>query len=158
MSVFIDSDKPNTIQRVLLVAMGVFIPPLPIYLLTEPNFTILTTEFWISVVLTLLGHVPGVLFAVYFVLIGFDKVSEAREGYIVIGDEDDLEANPVGQPDLAQQPAVAEPPHQDLSISKVEPPQTTSNEPEPPRYEDIVGHDQPQQSDSKQSGDHKVQT
>lgn len=164
MSVYADSNNPNSCQKILLVAMGLFVPPLPVFLLTEPNFSIWTMEFWITVVLTILGHVPGVLFAIYFVLIGFDKAKAGREGYIVIDEERDLEANPQPEsvPEFVPESAPEDPvpaSQPELAISKVEAPEPTeSNEPEPPRYEDIVSPDQHYQSDSKQSGDNKVQS
>jgi uncharacterized membrane protein YqaE (UPF0057 family) len=51
-------------NKVLQVIAAIFIPPLAIYMKKGK----IDNTFWINVVLTLLGDIPGVLHALYVVL------------------------------------------------------------------------------------------
>ncbi|ODV67489.1 hypothetical protein HYPBUDRAFT_152408 [Hyphopichia burtonii NRRL Y-1933] len=152
-------DLPNQSQMIILAVLLFFIPPLPIFLLTAPKYTILTKEFLVSVLLTLFGHVPGVLFSLYYVLIEFPRINadayERAEGYIRLGDDEEsqLVSNEEERPDPSR-----------LGISQVQPPSNldshsnAGNTGEPPRYEDIVApHEQQHPGDTKNGGDNKVQ-
>lgn len=79
------TEPPSDFQKLILVVMGIILPPLPVFLLL--GNTIFTMEFLVSVLLTLLGHLPGVLFAVYFILVKFPQTSR-NEGYIRINDDE----------------------------------------------------------------------
>ncbi|MEZ4800109.1 MAG: YqaE/Pmp3 family membrane protein [Flavobacteriales bacterium] len=49
----------------LLVIIALLLPPLAVYL----SEGAINTNFWISLILTLLFWVPGVIFALYIVLV-----------------------------------------------------------------------------------------
>lgn len=51
-------------SKPVLIILAIFIPPLAIYLHTRE----FGTTFWINLVLTLLGGLPGSLHALYVVL------------------------------------------------------------------------------------------
>lgn len=148
---------PNFTQQVILAILGFILPPLPIFLLTSPNYTIFTKEFLVSVILTLLGHVPGVLFSLYFIFIEYARAHEGaggpRDGYIRINENDEesqLRVNNAGDNAHGN--------HQ-LGIANVQPPQhqAKTSEPEPPKYEDIAPSNNTATNDSKSHGDNKVQ-
>jgi len=48
---------------ILRLICAIFIPPLGVFLQVG-----LTTQFWINVLLTLLGYIPGILHAVWIIL------------------------------------------------------------------------------------------
>jgi uncharacterized membrane protein YqaE (UPF0057 family) len=50
-------------QTVLLVIIAILLPPAAVFLKVG-----ITTQFWINVILTLLGYVPGILHALWVVL------------------------------------------------------------------------------------------
>ena len=56
-------DRP----RFILALMALILPPLPLFLMTAPHYTLFTKEIFISVLLTLLGHVPGIIFSLYLI-------------------------------------------------------------------------------------------
>lgn len=58
--------------------MAFILPPLPIFLLTGPNYTVFTKEILISVILTLFGHVPGIIFSLYVIFLQYNR---SRDGY-----------------------------------------------------------------------------
>ncbi|MGB3612826.1 MAG: YqaE/Pmp3 family membrane protein [Elainellaceae cyanobacterium] len=47
----------------LRLVVAILIPPLGVFLQVG-----LTTQFWINVVLTLLGYIPGIIHAVWIIL------------------------------------------------------------------------------------------
>lgn len=51
-------------NKILQVILALFIPPLAVYMKTGK----IGNTFWLNVVLTILGGVPGVLHALYVVL------------------------------------------------------------------------------------------
>jgi len=51
-------------NKVLQVIASLFIPPLAVYMKTRK----IATAFWINIVLTLLGGIPGIIHALYVVL------------------------------------------------------------------------------------------
>ena len=51
-------------NKVLQVIVALFIPPLAVYMKTGK----IDNAFWINVVLTLLGGLPGILHALYVIL------------------------------------------------------------------------------------------
>jgi len=50
-------------DEVLLVILAILLPPLAVYMLEG-----LTDYFWIDLILTILGWLPGVIFALYLIL------------------------------------------------------------------------------------------
>lgn len=52
-------------NKILLVVISLFIPPLAVFL---KNGNKINGEFWLNVVLTILGGVPGILHALYVIL------------------------------------------------------------------------------------------
>lgn len=56
--------KANDERTILLVILAILLPPLAVYLYENA----ITTKFWISLILTLLFWVPGVIYALLVVL------------------------------------------------------------------------------------------
>lgn len=56
--------KANDERTILLVILAILLPPLAVYLYENA----ITTKFWISLILTLLLWVPGVIYALLVVL------------------------------------------------------------------------------------------
>lgn len=52
-------------NKILLIILAIIIPPLAVYL---KNGNKINGEFWLNLVLTLLGGFPGMLHALYVVL------------------------------------------------------------------------------------------
>ena len=52
-------------NKLLLVLISLFVPPLAVFL---KNGNKINGEFWLNVVLTILGGIPGILHALYVVL------------------------------------------------------------------------------------------
>ncbi|WP_036766515.1 YqaE/Pmp3 family membrane protein [Parvularcula oceani] len=48
---------------IIRVILAIFVPPLGVFLQEG-----LGTQFWINVILTLLGYVPGIIHALYIIL------------------------------------------------------------------------------------------
>lgn len=149
-----EDNVPNYAQNILLIVLSFIIPPVPIIMLSDNS--IFTKECLISVILTLLGHIPGVLFSLYYILIEYPKRitrRSGRDGYIRIEDEDEIRPNyATDSNQFAQE-------HQGTQGSLSNISQTNESEslhPPPPNYEDIVGGSDGQR-DSKLAGDNKVQ-
>ena len=152
-----EDNVPNYAQNILLIVLSFIIPPVPIIMLSDNS--IFTKECLISVILTLLGHIPGVLFSLYYILIEYPKRAtrrSGRDGYIRIEDEDETrpihatDSNQFAQDQQETQGSLLNVPQNNESESLHPPP------PPPPNYEDIVGASDSQR-DSKLAGDNKVQ-
>lgn len=48
---------------ILRIILAIFLPPVGVFLQVG-----LTTQFWINVILTLLGYLPGIIHAVWVIL------------------------------------------------------------------------------------------
>lgn len=150
-----ERENPNFSQKILLVIMGLFIPPLPVFLLTGPNYTILTKEFFVTVLLTFLGHIPGVLFAIYYVLVEYPKTLH-DPSYTRIDEESRPRAR------VSPTPAnggYTDEPNNEIEVQAPAAGSSTSGpevEAPPPDYEEIVDPKQ-REIDSKRVGDNKVQ-
>lgn len=84
---------PSAPEQFVLVLAAVFIPPLATFLAQR---TIFTKEFLVTVILTFFGHIPGTVFAIYF-LFYIDFPARGVEGYSRIGDsESQVGAGPQG--------------------------------------------------------------
>lgn len=57
-----------SVQQVILCILGVLVPPAPVFIVQR---TVFTKEFLVCLILTVLAHLPGVLFAIYFVLVEY---------------------------------------------------------------------------------------
>lgn len=147
--VFLEANVPSTVQNVFLVLLAILVPPLPIYLLTGPNYTVKTKEFLICLIITLCFTLFAVFYALYFVLILFPNANEAREGYIRIDEESPLEPEPV-QAQEGPEPSTKA---------------SVTGSPEPlqeaglPSYEESEGSStgEPRPDNMNKFGDHKVQ-
>ncbi|GEQ68164.1 hypothetical protein JCM33374_g1831 [Metschnikowia sp. JCM 33374] len=85
---FLRSEIPTGFQSLLLAVLAVFVPPLPIYLLSGPKNTIKTKEFLICCLLTLIVFIFGTLYAVYFIFVTFPAARReaGSEGLLRVGD------------------------------------------------------------------------
>lgn len=99
---FAETPLPTTSQKYLLVLMAVFLPPLPIYLLSGPKHTIKTKEFFLSLLLSILMWLAGVLYAIYFICVAFP--ASKNEGYFRLDEEREPIAAARAQPE-AEAPA-----------------------------------------------------
>jgi uncharacterized membrane protein YqaE (UPF0057 family) len=52
-------------NKILLIVISLFIPPLAVFL---KNGNKINNEFWLNLVLTFFGGIPGVLHALYLIL------------------------------------------------------------------------------------------
>ncbi|CAH2354396.1 hypothetical protein CLIB1423_16S01750 [[Candida] railenensis] len=74
--------------KLFLAIMAFILPPLPLFLLTGPNYTIFTKEIFISLLLTIFGHIPGIIFSLYVIFYDSDPfASDGPLGYTSIDDE-----------------------------------------------------------------------
>lgn len=127
---------PTGGAKFVLALISFVFPPLTVLILKDYN--VVNWEFLASIILTILGHLPGALFSLWYLLYGFPEevhLSEGRDGYIRLPDEESA--------------------HQAIS-SEAAPiaPAPAEGTSAPPTYAEIAaGH--PEVSDSK--GDHKVQ-
>lgn len=82
----LESQSPADRSRsqLVLAIMALFFPPLPVFLLTGPNYTILTKEVLISILLTIFGHLPGFIFSLYIIY----KKDTRIDGYTALEDDD----------------------------------------------------------------------
>lgn len=148
-----EDSVPNYAQTMLLIVLSFIIPPLPIIMLS--NNAIFTKECLISVILTLLGHIPGIIFSLYYILIEHPKRitrRSGRDGYIRIGDDDEIRPTPV----VDGNPFIQEHGRQESLLDVSQNNESESMHPPPPNYEEIVGGSNGQK-DSKLTGDNKVQ-
>ena len=57
---------PSPQEQFILIIAGVILPPLAVFL--AKRYSIWNKEFWITLFLTLLGHLPGLVFAIYWLV------------------------------------------------------------------------------------------
>lgn len=126
---FLQSEIPTRQEQHLLCLMGVFLPPVPFFVLTGPNYTIKTKEFAISTLLTvvprfllfskdffsmilvfLLFWAILVSYSIWFIYIGLDKGRSVSRGYVAgdlevgTGEDDHLEVDIADSEPQAQNP------------------------------------------------------
>lgn len=77
---FAHAELPNDTQRLLLVLLAILIPPLPIYMLTAPKYSVRTREFWISVLLMFVFNIAAIIYLIWFVVKAFPAAREGGEG------------------------------------------------------------------------------
>lgn len=162
-SAFKDSPMPKTVDTILLCLLALFIPPLPIYLMTFPKSKVSTREFWISVLFTILLFGGGVLYSFYFILVMFP---DARRQNSYFYPQGDLENNQETLSCCTNEQCQTESTDRSIQVS----PETTTGyvssplcgevetEPLLPSYSDIAesGKDSQAAKDAK-GGDNKVQ-
>ncbi|KAK6454745.1 uncharacterized protein RJT20DRAFT_137088 [Scheffersomyces xylosifermentans] len=155
--------------KVILIFGAFVLPPLPIFLLQD--YSIFTKEFLVAVILTVLGHIPGTIYAVFFILVeypryiantrneaGYRRVPDDEEALLNAEESTSHEDDPpsgaipvfgISLPQQHEQPKV----DQQFQESLVD-----TNEGLPPSYEAIAGPSTaPVVSDSKSEADNKVQ-
>ena len=66
------------------------------------KYSIWNKEFWISVVLTLIGHIPGAIFAVYYLLY-VQYPQQGVEGYTQLPDDVEQQLHAEHQQELNQE-------------------------------------------------------
>lgn len=136
---------PNASQRFILCVAAIVLPPLPVFLLSAPHYTVFTKDFLICLLLTCFGHFPGAIFALHFVLVLFpSRYRHSHSDYVSLPTDDEASEHP------------NESERSRLGISRVSPPeQQQAPVLGPPKYEDIVT-DLKAASDAKAT-DNKVQ-
>jgi uncharacterized membrane protein YqaE (UPF0057 family) len=59
----IETPKDSAGGDILRIILAIILPPIGVFMEVG-----LTTQFWINVILTLFGYVPGVIHALYIIL------------------------------------------------------------------------------------------
>ncbi|KAG7664697.1 uncharacterized protein J8A68_001794 [[Candida] subhashii] len=157
-----NNPTPSTEQvHFLLIIIGIVLPPLAIFLVKGNS--IWNKEFWVSLLLTTFGHIPGAIFALYYMIcIEFVKRRGDDEGgYHRLPDDEESQLRaeatatdqdgPTATNAKLPVPGGVPPPAAEGSSSN------TEAGGDLPAYEDIVGLSQPPLSDTKANGDNKVQ-
>lgn len=148
----------NGTQTIILVILCFIFPPLPVFLLTENS--LYTRELLLSVLLTILGHIPGVLFSLYYVLVEYPRRNGfycCSQGYIRIEEHenDDPESRPMeSERSHAQETNYTEPQFEQAPIAGSVHGGGENINAEPPSYEEIASNN-PFKPDLKP--DNKVQ-
>lgn len=142
-------------EYILLILIGFFVPPVPIFLLDK---TIFSKEFLVSVLLTLLGHLPGVLFSIYYIVIEFPRRHRQR-GYRNLDEENRNQPEHHESEEQQSQPSVYVGEQTQGSYNDIPEPVAGGSDAPPPNYSDVVTAEQQQQKlvDTK-SADNKIQT
>ena len=66
-----DHQRRERAVDVCAILLAVLLPPLGVFLKRECQI-----EFWVCVLLTLLGYIPGIFYALYVILkVGIDKLA-----------------------------------------------------------------------------------
>lgn len=150
------SESSKTLQNILLIGLAIVFPPIPVFLLD--NYRALTKPMLITVLLTVFGHIPGVIFAIYYI-IEHEKFHShhhhhhhERSQYSRLDDEQQIpETVPAVHNHVDHPPLAPVGRYTDDEIDH-------SHHGEPPKYQDITEGGSKGQSDSKAVlGDHKVQ-
>jgi uncharacterized membrane protein YqaE (UPF0057 family) len=130
----------SSFQNFLLIVLAVIFPPIPVFILD--NYCVWTKPMLITVLLTIFGHVPGIIFAIYYIVEYGKFNTSPRTGYVRLDEEESVPhtSNHVDHPPVS-------PPGSSSTSS----PQHFLTPEHPPNYQDVVPP-----SDSKLS-DNKVQ-
>lgn len=151
------NDSPG---KVILLVAAFVLPPLPIFLLQDYN--IFTREFLVAVILTVLGHIPGTIFAVFYILVEYPKVygrRQAAAGYLSVpGDVENQIENEEQTPSGEREPFRDQ--HDQEEHQQFTDTDNAANETNPPSYEAVAGSSTGEAhtvSDIKLNGDNKVQ-
>lgn len=141
---FLTADLPNRTQRVLLVALAFFLPPLPIYILTGPHHTFATKEFLISVLLFLVFPPGSLVYTILFITQILPTARRHNDGLYAA-----TETGPVSGPCCAVEESGEAP--KKLAVDAGE------SEPLLPTYDEAQGSSKGAQAPPVPYGDHKVQ-
>lgn len=145
---------PSQQEQFILIVAAIILPPLAIFL--SKKYSIWNKEFWISVVLTLIGHIPGAIFAVYYLLY-VQYPQQGVEGYTQLPDDVEQQLHAEHQQELNQeQQQGIRIYHDEEHVQPKENQILTAND--LPSYDDIVGSSEgtTEHRDVK-GGDNKIQ-
>ncbi|CAI5756330.1 unnamed protein product [Candida verbasci] len=120
-------------EQFILIVTAIILPPLSIFF--AKRYSLVNKEFWISVILTLIGHLPGVIFVLYYLL--YIEFPKNRESYIRLNDEE------TGLTEEGEEAEEPQPPPESI---------LAQHEQDLPTYEEIVKKDT-----AYDVKDHKVQ-
>lgn len=132
--------------------LGLLLPPVPFFLMTGPKFTLRTKEFWISVLLTIFLYFGAIIYAVWFIYIGFDEGRKTDYQRL----DNDLERGESARAGETHSATAA-------TAAGAEPEQgresyEAHSDAPLPSYEESEGANLPSDGkDSKHLGDHKIQ-
>lgn len=91
-------DPLNTFQKLILVILSFVFPPVVIVLLEQK---IWCREVALAVVLQLLGHIPGTIFALFYLFLEYPRRQEIRSLYQRLDDAEGGVSQVVGQDDVS---------------------------------------------------------
>ncbi|WPK24528.1 hypothetical protein PUMCH_001804 [Australozyma saopauloensis] len=151
---FKDAAMPSTTSKVLLCLLALFIPPLPIYLMTFPKSKVNTREFWISLIFTVLLFGVGALYTIYFILVMFPDARLTHSYYNASDVENQEEENGDSRNCQCNEATPVSPSTATPQFSE----DAAHEEAEPllPAYNEIAPNSTQYKADSK-SSDNKVQ-
>lgn len=151
---------PNGAAKIVLIIISFVFPPLTVLILKD--FEFFNWELGVSVILTIIGGLPGALFSLWYLLFGFpDELAKfnEREGYVQLRDDEEGPTGPAtqnqshnhhkqNQQTTQQGPSDSSPLNASFGTGPVE------GGSDLPKYEDVAtnGH----RADVK-SGDNKIQ-
>lgn len=148
--------QPNLEQiHFLLIIIAIVLPPLGVFLVKQNS--IRNKEFWVTLFLTICGHIPGTVFALYYMIcIEFPK-SRNGEGYHRLPEDEESQVGGAssGQPERHQSPTPKTPLNQNNVQTQAQESSSSHVDSGLPAYEEVVGTPQP--TDSKANRDHKIQ-
>ncbi|KAL6452596.1 OSR8 Hydrophobic protein OSR8 [Candida maltosa Xu316] len=149
------SQPPSPQEQFILIVAAILFPPLPIFIVRRYN--ICNKEFIISVLLTILGHLPGIIFALYFLLCVYFP-QQGLEGYTRLPDdvEQQLHAESDANAEPHQRPHEVHRIHHDEEHTQPDPSQVLTAS-DLPAYEDIAGPSAGTEHPRDVKGDNKVQ-
>lgn len=102
---YLDVEDLTYPQKHLMCIMGLILPPVPLFLMTGPRYTVRTKEFWVSILLALVFWFFAIVYTVWFIYIGFDE--GRKNGYQRVDAEEAvgrfLENEPLETPEEAPQ-------------------------------------------------------
>lgn len=88
--------QQNSVQTLLLIVLACIFPPLPVIILND--YCVWNLLTLLVVLLTLCGHIPGIVYGVYFVATHRGRLSR-RDGYQLLDDrERDIPDGPSAGP------------------------------------------------------------
>ncbi|QRG36813.1 hypothetical protein FDK38_001170 [Candidozyma auris] len=152
---YLNVDDISYTQKHLMCIMGLLLPPVPFFLMTGPNYTFKTKEFFICVLLMIVLWFAAIIYAVWFVYIGFDE--GRKNGYQRLNNDPERR-EPATTARAGSAPTAPTAPA--ASDSPVEPPAASQEPAEAslPSYEESEeAHPTQSSADSKPLGDHKIQ-
>lgn len=147
----------NGAQTLILIILCFVFPPLPVFLLKENS--LYSRELLLSILLTILGHVPGVLFSIYYVVVEYPRKNGfycCSQGYIRIEDHEneDPESRPMESESTHNEEPNYTNPEAQVQEETTHQGSSQNIHSEPPSYDEVANNN-PFKSDLKR--DNKVQ-